>query len=307
MTENNNFLSMYNDKTVTVINCCDDKYETVRKTCSQSSIEVGKADRVIEYSPDMMDEDFKQKNHELLSISRGAGLWIWKPYFILKALQNIPEGHYLIYLDAGVVVISEFRSLLESLEKSNQDIMAFELPLLAEEWTKKEVYTSILPGFNGSVNQILAGYIVIRNTSFSRNMIKEWLDHMLDPVCILPETITGEANYWNFVENRDDQSVFSLVCRKHNLIPFRDPSQFGVYPFKYAWYPKLGYKWKKYSYRPHEYENSPYPQILVSNRSDDPKKKIRKEKVINFLDRIGIYRGLYFRLLKPYLSIVKRD
>lgn len=296
---------MYDNKKITVINCCDEKFEVPRKACSETSLKVGKADKVIEYSPDMIDKEFKDKNKELLSVKRGAGLWIWKPYFILKALESIPEGDYLIYLDAGVVVIDEFRHLIDSLEKSGQDIMAFELPLLAEEWTKRETYTAIYPELKESVNQILAGYIVLKNTPFSRDLIAEWLRYMLDPVCILPHIVTGEANHRNFVETRDDQSVFTLVCRRHGITPFRDPSQFGTYPFKYAWYPRLGGKFKKYSYRQHEYMNSPYPQILISTRSEDPKKKTRKEKIIGLFDSLGIYRPLYNWLLKPYLAVVE--
>lgn len=298
---------MYKDKTITVINCCDSKFEMSREACSESSIHIGKADRVLEFSPDMIDEEFKRKNIDLLSVKRGAGLWMWKPYFILKALESVPEGHYLIYLDAGVVVINEFRHLIESLENSKQDIMVFELPLLAEEWTKKEVYTAIAPELDRSFNQILAGYIVLKNTSFSRNLIKEWLTHMQDPVCLLPQTITDEPNYWNFIENRDDQSVFTLICRKHDITPFKDPSQFGRYPFKYAWIPKFCDKYRKYSFNPHVYENSPYPQILVSNRSENPKKKLRKERIINFFNSLGIYKCLYTWILKPNLSIVVRD
>lgn len=296
---------MYNNRTVTVINCCDEKFEAPRKACSETSMTVGKADNVVEYSPNMMDDKFKSKNIDLLNVRRGAGLWIWKPYFISRALESIPEGDYLIYLDAGVVVIDEFRHLIDSMEKSGQDIMVFELPLLAEEWTKKETYSAIFPELRESVNQILAGYIVLKNTPFSRGIISEWLMYMQDPVCIMPHTVTGEANHRNFVENRDDQSVFTLVCRKHGITPFRDPSQFGTYPYKYAWYPKLSRKFKKYSFRQHEYRNSPYPQILISTRSEDPKKKLRKERIIGIFDSLGIYRPLYMWILKPYLSIVE--
>ena len=284
---------MYKGKTITLINCCDGKFEKARKICSETSIKVGKADKVMEFSPDMLDEDFKKKNKELLSVKRGAGLWLWKPYFILKALESIPENHYLIYLDSGVIVINEFYLLIESLENSKQDIMVFELPLLEEEWTKKEVFTAIVPGFNKSVNQILSGYIIIKNTPFSRNIIKEWLIHIQNPVCILPDTITGEENYWNFIQNRDDQSILSLICHKHNVVPFRDPSQYGKYPYTYAWLPKYKNIWRKYSFRCHEYPNSPYPQIVISNRLNDSKKILRSERISKLLNSFVIYKILY--------------
>ena len=128
---------------------------------------------------------------------------------------------------------------------------------------------------------------------------------MQDPVCILPQNVTKYPNHINFVESRDDQSVFTLVCRIHGVEPFRDPSQFGKYPFKYAWYPGISHKYKRYSFRPHKYPNSPYPQILVSTRSENPKKKLKKERIIGFLNSLGIYKPLYIRLLKPYLAVVE--
>lgn len=298
---------MYNNKTITLINCCDGKFESVRKVCSETAIQVGKADRVIEYSPDMIDDEFKKKNKELLSVKRGAGLWIWKPYFILKALESIPENHYLIYLDAGVIVVNEFRYLIESLEKSQQDVMAFGLPLLNKEWTKKEVITAILPGVDENINQILGGYIVIKNTEFSRNVIQDWLTHMQDPVCILPQNVTGEDNYWNFIENRDDQSVWTLICRKHNIVPFRDPSQYGEYPYFYAWLPKYKDMWRKYSFCPQKYDNSPYPQIVSSNRLNDPKETLKKERKFRLLDSLGLLKIIYKIKFNPFLSVVERN
>lgn len=298
---------MYKGKTITLTNCCDEKFESIRKICSQTSINIGKADRVLEFSPDMMDNDFKEKNKKLLSIKRGSGLWLWKPYFILKALESVPDNHYLIYLDAGVIVINEFKYLIDNLEASQQDIMVFELPLVEEEWTKKEVYKAIIPNFNKSVNQILSGYIIIKNTPSSRNMIEEWLLHIQNPICILPETISTEENYWNFVQNRDDQSIWSLICHKHNIIPFRDPSQFGEHPYYYAWQPSYTGYWRKYSFRPHHYENSKFPQILISTRLRDPKDVLRTSKIAKILTKLGIYKFLYKLQYKPFLSTVKKD
>jgi len=39
-----------------------------------------------------LDAEFVTKNKELLSKTRGAGYWVWKPYVILKTLKMIPEG-----------------------------------------------------------------------------------------------------------------------------------------------------------------------------------------------------------------------
>ena len=32
---------------------------------------------------------------------QGAGFWVWKPFIILKELEHLEEGDYLLYTDAG--------------------------------------------------------------------------------------------------------------------------------------------------------------------------------------------------------------
>lgn len=123
---------------VTVINFCDENFQQTRSLCSKSAIEKGKATRVIEYSPKMIDEIFKRQNHDILSQTRGAGLWIWKPYFIKKTLEEMREGEYLFYTDAGVIFIKPIQYILDFIKTFNQDIIPFELPLLESEWSKKE-------------------------------------------------------------------------------------------------------------------------------------------------------------------------
>lgn len=32
---------------------------------------------------------------------QGAGYWVWKPFIILKELEHLQDGDYLLYTDAG--------------------------------------------------------------------------------------------------------------------------------------------------------------------------------------------------------------
>ena len=49
----------------------------------------GEFDKVVVYDVDKeIDETYRQHHANILSVKRGAGLWLWKVYFIDKALKE---------------------------------------------------------------------------------------------------------------------------------------------------------------------------------------------------------------------------
>jgi hypothetical protein len=74
------------------------------------------------------------------------------------------------------------------------------------------------------------------------------------------------------VSHRHDQSIISLISKKHNIKRFRDPSQFGLI-----------------NHYEQEVENrSTYPQIVDSHRLN-----------------IGSINELKFRRTKPIMTVTK--
>ena len=67
------------------------------------AIRYGGFDKVIQYDVDTdLDVDYKEQHKDILREKRGAGLWIWKVYFIEKALrEECNEGDVLFYADAA--------------------------------------------------------------------------------------------------------------------------------------------------------------------------------------------------------------
>ena len=112
-----------------VVNYADASFSRNRKYSTLTAYKKGKADKVIEYTPDDIDRDFKKKHANIFSYKRGAGLWLWKPYIISKALKKIDEGDYLFYCDAGTVFVNKIQLLIDVMEKQKHTIMLFELPL----------------------------------------------------------------------------------------------------------------------------------------------------------------------------------
>ena len=82
----------------------------------KSALEIGKVDKYYEYSPNDIDNEFKEKNKNILIRKRGNGYWLWKPYFMLKTLkEKLNDGDYLIYTDACILYKDNVKILVNFL------------------------------------------------------------------------------------------------------------------------------------------------------------------------------------------------
>ena len=81
------------------------------------------------------ENDFDQKmNNFILKITkekkRGFGYWIWKPYFVLKVLEESNFGDIVNYVDIGCHIIGEnkkrFNDYLNILNDENVWLLPFQ-------------------------------------------------------------------------------------------------------------------------------------------------------------------------------------
>lgn len=263
---------------IIAINYSDENFREAQKLNTMTAYSKGKVDKVIEYSPEDIEAEFYNKHKKIFSSSRGGGYWLWKPYIILKTMKDMNEGDYLLYCDSGTAYINNVQYLVDDLEKSQQDIMIFELPLIEKQWTKDKTFKLMecdIEEFRNS-NQILATYILIKVNDNSKEIMSEFLELCTNDK-ILIDNYDKETD---LIEHRHDQSIFSLLCKKKNLKTFRDPSQYGIRPWEYMANKRL-YNFKKYT-------NSHYPQIFVSFRKENGKNYVRKDKIKYLLTILGI-------------------
>jgi hypothetical protein len=262
-----------------------DDYESMRKLNVKSAYSKGKADLVFEFTPNDIDEEFKRVNKKILIKKRGAGLWLWKPYVIYKALSLINDGDYLIYSEAASIYQNKIQYLVDALKLTNQEIMVFELPLISKQWTKKETFIRMdcfHQGFEDR-NQIGASFILMRKGEKAVSFVKEYLSACCDEIIISSEQFDHTIiNSKEFLAHREDQSVFSILCMKYKLEPFRDPSQLGNRPWEYI-------ASKDFLYNPVQYLNSNYPIIFQHTRFKIGNLYILKEIIKRFLAIFPLY------------------
>jgi hypothetical protein len=282
-----------------LINFSDEKFRKSQIYNSLSAIKFGNFDKVIEYSPKDIDLNFKNKYSKIFSNKRGFGLWLWKPYFILKTLKELNDGDYLFYCDSGAYFLNDIDYLIRLSIDNNQSIIGFDLPLIERQFTKRLVFSS-MSYYDYSSNQILATYILFKKDINSLNFVNEWLnlctdENLLDPVSTNEQSIINE--YDDFVSHREDQSLFSILYKKNELISFRDPSQYGDRPFEYRWVPKLKPKYKEWVYQPIFHHNSNYPRIINLTRGVNINNFKIKEKIKSFLNKLNVYNENMFKYI----------
>lgn len=258
---------------ITLINYADEKYRDTQNLCSKTGKLHGGFDRVISYGPSDIDPDFYEKNKHILEQKRGAGLWLWKPYFIDKTLKEINDGEYLFYCDSGAFFVRSIRPLLKSMD---QDIWVAELPLVEHQWTKSSCFTmmDMEEAKYKDSNQIQASFLCVRKSACSVSFIKKWLDLCRNYDLISPEENINWTNeeYPEFIAHREDQSILSLLCKREGIKPHRDPSQFGRYPD--------GYKQSGYLFSIPQHKDDKYKTAFVLHRN---KKLIRKAFIKHYL------------------------
>lgn len=265
-----------------VVNYADgEPYEAYRKICSYTAKAIGKADSVIEYSKNDISSDFKEKNKAIFNYKRGAGLWLWKPYLIKKALDSINDGDWIFYTDAGVTFIRSLHHLVEHANYHGQDIVIMEQPMLCRQFTKRECY-AIMGVEDHNENQALGLLLLLRKSSFSNRFVNEWLELCQNEELLSPVHFHTEIEEWSdYYAHREDQSILSLIRTKWLIPASRDCSDYGVMPYMYAQ--------PQYKYRPLIYRDCTYPTIILCNRKVHPFKYFLKYLMKRILSKLGLY------------------
>ena len=209
-------------------------YQRSRDFNARCALKYGKFDRVIIYDNDKdIDDDFMEKNKEILSIKRGAGLWLWKIYFVHKALmEECAEGDILFYLDAAGFF---FRNVSPLISSMSDDIFAVALPYIEEEFTKAETFQlmDLDEDKYKKTNQFQASYMAFRKSERSVNFVNEWLKYGQDINIISPFHNKG-AQIDEFHDHRMDQSIFSLLCKKYSISNHPEVTQFALLGYPLA-------------------------------------------------------------------------
>lgn len=215
-----------------LFNYADIKFYESQKLNTKTGYEIGGFDVVHEFNKKDMDIDFYNQYKHILDQPRGAGYWLWKFHFAYKLLndEKIPEDSYIFYADSGSKFIDSIDHLINVMERDKISVMTFRQNLMSYVWTKRDAFIltdTDYPEFTHTGARV-GGWFLLKKNDFSREFISKCYEYGKDYRIITdsPNEL-GVPNYDGFIENRHDETIISLVSKKYELYPYRNPSQWG--------------------------------------------------------------------------------
>jgi hypothetical protein len=198
-------------------------------------------DTILAYNEDCFDINFRQHFQEKFQL-RGYGYWVWKPYVVLKALEEINAGDILHYADAGCHLnkrgIKRLYDYFELTRNSPCGISAFgtqKKQFTEKYWTKGDLFEYFNVNERPDIydtGQIGAGVFFIKKCKESMEIITKWMDLFYNNFSLIDDTPSKFENFNGFNENKYDQSVFSLLGKIYNfsLLPKSETHSLDIDP-----------------------------------------------------------------------------
>jgi hypothetical protein len=208
--------------------------------------ESGKFDRITvenPYSLKSFHPTFFESNNIFMQQNlRGYGLWIWKPYLVSAHLRKLNPGDLLCYFDSGCHLnfsttgahknwlrytqIAQDRGVFAMHLRSNQ----FKRESIMESsWTTTALSDRLELNENDLMTpQIQATFFIIQKNANTIKLAESWYEIAREgnyKYLFGPHPNEGKPS--NFIEHREDQSIFSGLLKKMNIETIEDESWFN--------------------------------------------------------------------------------
>ena len=216
-------------------------------------------DKVKVFSINDLNKNDKNKLLKLLKNKKnkkGYGFWFWKPMIIKKFLRKINKNDIVNYVDLGCHINPLGKKRLDyyikRLNKSKNGMLCFqykELPRLNNikfkfqdiyefKYTKADLfhYFNVFKKKNITQSaQFWAGNILLKKNTFTKRFVNSWLKVFNERFDLVDDTRSKNKNFKNFVKNKSDQSIFSLLCKINKV------DSISAYECEWIYYKKKRY------------------------------------------------------------------
>lgn len=173
-----------------------------------------------------LDEEFCNKWKHIMKFGeRGFGYWCWKPYVILRLLENMPENSVLLYCDAGCHLnpkgVKRLQYYIDELNSDPLQVKAFYTfcpysDVTEKHWTKGDAFDYFNCRSRRDItdsHQIATTQILLRKGESSLRFVREWNQVWYEQFSLIDDSPSKSPNLPGFIENRHDQSIFSLMYK----------------------------------------------------------------------------------------------
>ena len=177
------------------------------------------------------DEYFWEKHRATIhNNKRGYGCYIWKSYLIRKIMEQstVNDGDIILFVDAGCEMNyneTSLKRLQEYFEIADREgILAFQINHPEKAYSKTDLMKFVgLSSEDMNSGQIESGIIFIKKNTENLIFLNELV--MLNEIRkykFIDDSSSIEPNDPSFVENRHDQSCFSVLMKKYKKFVLPD-------------------------------------------------------------------------------------
>lgn len=184
------------------------------------------------YNPEKLTPEFKYKYHDILSMKRGGGYWIWKYDIISQKLKQINENDILIYLDAGCIINKHgrqrFDEYIDILYNNDNGILSFQTEHLEKKYTTKEIFNFFNVSDNEQIynsGQLVGGILIMKKNKSLIQQIERFNDIIENDKLLITDHYNNTQHVY-FIDNRHDQSILSIIRKMYNPILLKDETYF---------------------------------------------------------------------------------
>jgi len=180
-------------------------------------------DRFFLYHRKDIDNDFSARNKSILDQKRGAGYWLWKPYFILKTLKELPEGALVFYADSAFIFKNSIEYFVHKLNNTKTDILLLHDGSKRKNNFNKAVQTiknealSLNDMDSKALNDQYAlwgAFLVIRNTERGRAFVQTWLNLCENKDALTDQPFDSQIQNKYFRVHSHDQALLFVATQK---------------------------------------------------------------------------------------------
>ena len=169
----------------------------------------------------LIQTDFYKQHKSILDQPRGAGYWLWKPFYVWYTLNQVDEGDTVINIDADHYVVDKDIARMIHEKKDPRGVFITHLDYHKNRrWVKRDcfVYTGCDEEKYWDGFHVEAGKCAYTKNEFTMSFVKEWLDHASNENVItdLPN-VCGMPNLPEFQDHRHDQAILALMAIKHEI------------------------------------------------------------------------------------------
>ena len=149
---------------------------------------------------------------------RGYGYWSWKPFLVLKMLNRVEEDDVLLYIDGrtGAPIDRRIDWFDQFLSDNEYLIAAWQMNHKEYAWTSGDLFYEFSLEQNSKEaesGQYAATFFALRNTKQIRQLVKRWYEVVWYKSHLCRDEKSLKKCHPDYVENRHDQSVFSLLVK----------------------------------------------------------------------------------------------